>query len=119
MFDADEEKCLFEYLTTCSKLNYGLTLQDARSLASDLANANGTKMPDNWQPAKKAGIDWMKAFMKRHPLSLRKPEGCSLARNAAFNKENVALFYDNLKGIYEKYPIFKDGTRVYNLDETG
>lgn len=119
VLDEKMEVEMFEYLKLSSKMNYGLTMKDARTLAYDLAKANGLKMPANWEREKMAGRDWIFSFMKRHPLSLRKPEGCSLARNSAFNKENVAAFYQNLETIYSKYPGLVDGTRVYNLDETG
>ena len=48
----------------------------------------------SWDRNEQAGKDWMIAFMKRHPLSLRKPESCSYARNISFNKHNVGLFFD-------------------------
>ena len=119
ILDDRMEQEMVQYITKCSKMNYGLTLSDARKLAFDLAEANSVKMPPNWVREKMAGRDWISSFMKRHPLSLRKPEGCSLARNTAFNRENVGRFYQNLKEVYEKYAAFSDGTRVYNLDETG
>ena len=110
---------MVQYITKCSKMSYGLTLSDARKLAFDLAEANSVKMPPNWVREKMAGRGWISSFMKRHLLSLRKPEGCSLVRNTAFNRENIGRFYQNLKEVYEKYAAFSDGTRVYNLDETG
>ena len=119
ILDDRMEQEMVQYITKCSKMNYGLTLSDARKLAFDLAEANSVKMPPNWVREKMAGRDWISSFMKRHPLSLRKPEGCSLARNTAFSRENVGRFYQNLKEVYEKYAAFSDGTRVYNLDETG
>ena len=119
ILDDRMEQEMVQYITKCSKMNYGLTLSDARKLAFDLAESNSVKMPPNWVREKMAGRDWISSFMKRHPLSLRKPEGFSLVRNTAFSRENVGRFYQNLKEVYEKYAAFSDGTRVYNLDETG
>ena len=58
-------------------------------------------------------------FQKRQPnISLREPEGCSVARAMAFNQTNVNLFFDKLAEVRERHLTFKDGSRVYNLDET-
>jgi len=100
-------------------MNYGLTLKDARALTFELAKTNNLVVPDNWHTHKMAGRDWITAFLDHHLLSLRKPEGCSLARNNAFNKDNVNTFFSNLENVYKKYPSLTDGTRIYNLDETG
>lgn len=58
-------------------------------------------------------------FQKRHPnLTIRTPEACSIARAEAFNKVNVAMFYDKLREVMSRHPSFADGSRVANLDET-
>ncbi|XP_047121411.1 MFS-type transporter clz9-like [Schistocerca piceifrons] len=57
--------------------------------------------------------------MKQNPsLSVRTPEGCSLSRATSFNRYTVWNFIKNLKDLYQRYPTFADGTRVFNLDET-
>lgn len=66
------------------------------------------------------GKYWYHSFRARHPdITLRVPEKVSLARLLAFNSENVSKFYLKLKDIYQRHPTFADGSRVYNLDETG
>ena len=119
VFTEEDEAAMVSYLQISSKMNYGLTPQDARGLAYDTEKAKGLKIHESWDRDQKADRDWISAFVNQHPISLRKPEGCSLARNTAFNRENVATFFTNLKEIYLKYPSLVDGTRVYNLDETG
>lgn len=66
------------------------------------------------------GKYWCQSFRLRHPdLTLRVPERVSLARLLAFNAKNVGQFYKNLRLLMEKYTQFADGSRVFNLDETG
>lgn len=67
-----------------------------------------------------AGEDWRRAFMARNKeISIRKPEACSLSRLTSFNAHNVQLFFNNLRRILEKHPSLTDGSRIFNLDETG
>lgn len=63
-----------------------------------------------------AGIDWLSSFMKRHPLSLRKPESTSVAKASAFNKSNVETFFKNYSKVLQDETFTPD--RIYNLDET-
>lgn len=104
----------------CSKMCYGKSTKDFRELAYEMAIINKIKIPPSWERNKQAGVDFMQGFMKRRPkLSIRQPEGCSLSRATSFNKHNVAKFYDNLENVYKRSNAFADGSRVYNLDETG
>lgn len=120
IFSKELEKALIDYIFQCSKMFYGLTITDCRKLAYDLAKANNLSIPHNWEEAKKASVDWYKGFRKRHPnLSLRTPEGCSLARAIGFNKVNVDLFFEKLENVLKRHPNFSTGLRIYNLDETG
>lgn len=71
VFDDEMEGAMVEYLTMCSKLNYGLTMIDARELAYSLAKANEFDVPANWHRDEKAGKDWIGSFINRNNLSLR------------------------------------------------
>uniref|UniRef100_A0A2L2YKN8 DDE-1 domain-containing protein n=1 Tax=Parasteatoda tepidariorum TaxID=114398 RepID=A0A2L2YKN8_PARTP len=118
VFTDEEELLLSEYFLTSSKIHYGLTFLQARALAFQYAEKLGKAMPSSWNVKECAGIDWMQAFMKRHPgLSLRKPENTSLSRATSFNKKNVDEFFDNLYAVMEKYKFKPD--RILNTDETG
>ena len=55
---------------------------------------------------------------KNSDITLRGPESCSLSRTTAFNKQNVEIFFDKLKYLYQVYRCFADGSRVFNLGET-
>jgi hypothetical protein len=111
------EQQLKEYLILCAKMNYGLTLMDCRKLEFQMAAANNCKYPSSWDTNEAAGKYWCTAFMKRHPLSLRKPEACSLARNSSFNRHNVNTFFNNLEQVLKDEPRFADGSRIYNMFE--
>ena len=73
---------------------YGLPVDAFRSLAYDYAVACESKaIPSVWKEDQKATRDWYYAFMKRRPeLSLKTPEGMSIARAMDFNRVSVDVF---------------------------
>jgi len=98
-------------------LFYGLSLQDVRSIAYELAVRNGVKHPFSDQ-RKLAGIDRAKSFMVRYPeFTLRKPEATSISRLTDFNKVQVKIFLDLLHTKMEtkKYA----PKQIFNIDESG
>lgn len=118
IFNVEQETLLCEYIIKCSVLNYGLTYRQIRQLAFDYAKRLNLKIPSSWDKNKISGIDWVKGFMKRHPqLTLRKPENTSFARATAFNKANVAEFFDNYERALNSGAFTAE--HIYNLDETG
>lgn len=118
VFSSHEEDELAAYLETAARLHYGLTKNDARSLAFQYAKANNIEFPEKWNEGQTAGKEWLRCFLKRREtLSLRKPEATSLARSTSFNKENVKAFFDNLTNILSRYEFPPNS--IYNLDETG
>jgi len=56
-------------------MDYGLSTVKLHSLAYEYAAKLGKRMPhsrertreNRWEVCEKAGKDWMRAFMKRHP----------------------------------------------------
>ncbi|CAI6372200.1 unnamed protein product [Macrosiphum euphorbiae] len=120
VFTSSIEKELVNYLLQCSKMCYGIGYSDCRKLAFQLALKNNLVVPHSWIINEMAGIDWMKDFIRRNPtISLRKPEACSLSRATSFNRHNVSLFFDKLENVLKRHDCFGDGSRIYNLDETG
>lgn len=118
VFTAQQEKLFSEYLLTCSKMHYGLSLQQLLTLAYEYAEHLGCKYPESWKKNKCAGKDWAAGFRKRNQeLSLRKPENTSAARSFAFNKTAVAEFFNNFERVMLRYKFTPD--RIVNLDETG
>lgn len=119
VFNNEEEQELADYIKDRSDLGYGLTILQVRELAYDFAVANKKVAPKSWGECHKAGPDWYEGFMNRHPqLSARKPEQCSIARAAAFNKPVITEYFKILKVVMERNPRFADGSRVFNADET-
>lgn len=120
VFTTEQEKSLLDYIIKCSRMFYGLTRQEVKQLAYQMAVTNGISVSEKWHETKCAGKEWLYNFRKRHSeLSLRTPEGCSLARATSFNRHNVDIFYRNLKEVMSRNSAFSNGTRIYNLDETG
>ena len=120
VFSSDQENELVKYFVSCSQMFYGLqSINECRQIAYQMAQINKINVPESWHVNKMAGKDWMHGFRKRNPvLSLRTPEGCSLARATAFNPHNVGIFFDKLYDVLNRNTNFSNGSRIYNLDET-
>ena len=100
VFTAAQEQLLSKYFLTSASFYYGLSPQETRKLAYQLAVKHDCKMPQSWENNKSAGPDWMSGFMKRHPeLSIRSPQATSLSRAISFNRSNVTLFFDNYEAV--------------------
>ncbi|KOB70576.1 Uncharacterized protein OBRU01_15063 [Operophtera brumata] len=86
IFTAEHETFLENYFTHCALLFYGLTAKESRRVAYQCAKINNLKIPVSWEEKEMAGKDWLMSFRRRHNITLKKPEACSLARATAFNK---------------------------------
>lgn len=117
-FTKEQEDALSCELARLAKKFYGVSRQRIKKCAFEFAQRNGIK--HNFSMEKKeAGDDWVENFLKRNPkVSWRKPEATSVSRITAFNKQEVSLFYENLKTTLEKHPTLS-ASRIYNADETG
>lgn len=120
IFTSEQEKELADYIIICSKMCYGKSTRDFRKIAFEMANKNSLPMPKTWVEKEEAGLDWLRGFLKRNPnISIRQPEGCSLSRATAFNPHHVSTFFSNFEKALQRSEKFADGSRIYNLDETG
>ena len=118
VFTSKQEKELAAYLEKCSLLNHGLTPYATRKLAYQWAITLKIKFPSSWKLNERAGVDWLRGFIKRNAsLSIRKPENTSQACAASFNAVVIGVFFRNLQELYCKYH-FPPG-RIWNCDETG
>ena len=110
------EEELVVYLLQMEKTFYGLTRNDVRKIAFELAERNNIEHPftDGM-----AGRAWFDHFMYRHKnrLSVRKSTGTSYARALGFSKESVGKFFDILEQEFEKHSYPAD--RIFNVDESG
>jgi hypothetical protein len=103
VFSSEMEKELVENLLFMETRLFGLTRQDVRKLAFQLATKNNLK--NGFSQLKDiTGKDWLYAFLNRHKetLSLRSPTGTSFARENGFNKTSVNDFFDLLESEVEK-----------------
>ena len=86
------EKHLEEHILKMEQMLFGITADDVRILAYQLAESN--KLKHNFSKStKRAGRDWLAGFLKRHrTISIRQPEATSAARATGFNKPRVEAF---------------------------
>jgi len=108
---------LLEYCIIVDQRYYGLRRQDIKRMGLQLTIRNDLKYPFN-QEKSAAGKKWLRSYFKRHLiLSMRTPEGISVARVKGFTSQNVARFFDIYKSELVKvnHPVHG----IFNVDETG
>ena len=101
-FSRQMEEQLVDYVKTMESMLFGLTSTDVRRLAFQLAERNNLKHYFN-DNKKMAGWVWLRSFMKRNHLSLRKPEATSAARARGFNRSAVGNFFDLLEPLQDRF----------------
>lgn len=117
VFSAEQEEVLVNYIRDMEARFHGLTSQEMRKLAFELAQKNNISNSFDTESGL-AGQDWLKGFLKRHPeISYRKPEPTSAARAMGFNRVAVERFFELLDKVYDKHKISPQ--RIFNVDETG
>lgn len=115
-FSRQMEELLVDYVKTMESMLFGLTCTDVRRLAFQLAERNNLKHYFN-KNKKMAGWAWLRSFMKKNHLSLRRPEATSAARAKGFNATAVNKFFDLLEPLQDRYAYAP--SRIFNVDETG
>lgn len=115
-FEAVVERELVEHLKLLESRLFGMTVTDVRKLAYELAERSQLEHRFS-HDTKMAGWDWLAGFRSRNPdIALRKPEATSAARAMAFNRTQVAKFFELYQSCLEKHKI--DPTKIYNVDES-
>lgn len=112
------EKKLVEHLLLMEKKFFGLTRQDVRYVAFQLAKRNNLPNPFSVLQGS-AGKNWLRRFLSRHEnvIRVRKPTGTSMARAVGFNKKSVDEFFTLLEQVMEQNNFPPD--RIFNVDESG
>ena len=118
VFSPEQEDRIVNYTKKLARMFYGLNVVEFLKLVYTYAIAVGSKMiPEAWEREQSATRDWYYGFMRRHPtMSLKLPEGMSVARITAFNRTNVDLFFEVYTQAMDKYGFTPD--RIFNLDES-
>ncbi|XP_030762937.1 uncharacterized protein LOC115887611 [Sitophilus oryzae] len=117
VFSKDIEGQLVDHIKTLEVRFFGLSSRDLRKLAYQLATKLKLKHKFN-QETKMAGWDWLQGFLKRNPsISVRTPEATSLARAQAFNKVQIAAYFERLEQVLDEFKF--SPAQIYNVDESG
>lgn len=117
VFEHDIENKLTQHILDLEKYMFGLTINNIRSLAFQIAETHN--ILNNFNKEKRmAGKGWFYNFMKRHPeLSVRQPENTSLNRIKGFNRKNVYGFFYLLEKIIDENSLAP--TNIFNVEESG
>jgi len=117
VFSDELENALADSVKEFAANLFGLTCEDVRKFAYEIAQKHGFK--NNFDSVTKmAGKKWLRGFLNRHRnLSIRTPEKLSYARIEGFTEENVSNFYSVLERVCHEKRI--DASRIFNMDESG
>ncbi|KAJ8949640.1 hypothetical protein NQ318_010056 [Aromia moschata] len=93
VFNEAQENELVEHILAMEARLFGLSLNELRHLAYDLAERNNLSHHFN-REKEMGGKAWLYGFLGRHPeLKIRTPEATSLDRTMGFNKVTVGEFF--------------------------
>ena len=98
-------------------MGYGLTVEDVKSLAYQIAENSGWPHPFH---DGKAGRDWYEGFLRRLPqITLWREEALSYMRAKNANEKVIEDFFAKLASVLVRLNILSKPMLVYNADETG
>lgn len=113
----EEEDELCNYCFAMCDMGYGLTVEDVKRVAFEIASNSGR--PHLFKDGK-AGRDWYEGFMRRFPtLTLRKEEALSYMRAKNADDKVVEDFFAKLAAVLARLNRLSKPMLVYNADETG
>ena len=113
----EEEQKLCDYCLKMCDMGYGLTVEDVRRTAYQIANTSGRPHPFK---DGKAGRDWYDGFVRRFPtLTLRKEEALSYMRAKSADEKVIEDFFAKLAAVLSRLNLLNKPMLIYNADETG
>lgn len=116
-FNENLENELVQHIKKMESMFFGLTTDNVRKLAFQIAEAK--QIPHRFSTkTKMAGWTWLNGFRQRNPtISLRSPESTSAARARAFNKVQIAKYFQMLSGVLDEHKFQPND--IWNMDESG
>ena len=113
----DEETKLCKYCFDICDMGYGLTVENVRMIAFQIAENSGRPHPFR---NGRAGRDWYEGFVHRFPqISLRREEALSYMRAKNANEKVIEDFFAKLAAVMARLNILSKPMLLYNADETG
>ena len=110
----NEETDLASHLLTASSIGYGKTRRDVRCIVESYLKQKGTLK------GTVISNGWWEKFLKRNPsLSLRSGDSTAGVRMDAITSDNLEMYFDLLRNIYDDFEFDKFPESIYNMDETG
>lgn len=115
----EAENKLVNHILKLQKHGFAPDRDSVRKMAYELAEKLKVKHTFNSDKGK-AGYDWLKLFLSRHPeISVRKAEGISNSRATGLCKENVREYFRLLAQILDENNLNDKPGHIFNVDETG
>ncbi|XP_052281215.1 uncharacterized protein LOC127878723 [Dreissena polymorpha] len=112
---AVDEGALISAATARADKGLGFSKSNFMRFVGVFADENG-KSFENGRPSDM----WWRNLKARHPnFSLRCPEPTAANRHAAMTRSRIHSYFQDLKGVLEKYNFDKTPERIWNMDETG
>ena len=111
----EEEKRLTECIATMCTLGFSPTKDQIKDLVKEYVEGHNIKTPFN---NNRPGKDWIRLFMNRNKLSLKKANMISSARKSATSNPFVIYdFYDVIEKIIKENNL--GPKQIWNCDESG
>lgn len=102
-------------LRSMEKYGFGLSRKEVMELVGDYVNGKQLKTPfKNGQPNK----DWLISFMRRHNLSVKKPQSVEVARKKACDPFTINTYFQLLKDVITELGLEEKPHLIFNCDET-
>lgn len=115
-FSPEEERHMASRIKSLAQWGFGLTRTEILDAVQEYVKKNNLETHfRNGRP----GLDWLEGFMKRHNLSLKKPEILDASRRKATSDPFIIYeFYDLLKKVIVEKGLIELPAQIWNLDET-